>query len=295
LTIKGEGNNTKKNSIKQIRKDKKAVSPALSTMIITGAVISMILVTVVYSNNFLNARLAENEFSSIKQFLSTTGLQIDDIAWTIGRTQTVHYSSRFGNMAFQNETLNYTFEARVGSNWKTLATVETGIIMFNVPASTFSMGNNYFDRISPSLNGAFLQRGSTAPVAHVFALEKLPMAEGNYTRIVVAPTIRMLNSTIAGPQQGATRYYKFYLPTLETGNHLYRSQSISMTGSEITKISESGVNEVKISVTFPNGDEFTGFNSDFFRFDNDSEEVTLPGNSVVELYIGSVIVTLGKV
>ena len=264
-------------------------------MIITGAVVSLILVTMSFANTFLDTRLAENEFYTNKQFLLTTGLQIDDIAWTMGRTQTMRYSSRAGTISFQSVALEYSFEVRVGSEWKTLFTDITGMIMFNMPVSAFSISNNYFERFSPSSNGSFLQIGSTAPVAHVFAVEKLPMAEGNYTRIVVAPTIRMLNSTIAGPQQGVTRYYKFYLPTLETGNHLYRSQSISMTGSEITRISESGVNKVRISVTFPNGDESIGFNSDFFKFDNNSEEVTLPGNSVVELYIGSVIVTLGKV
>ncbi|MCW3998462.1 MAG: hypothetical protein NWF10_07835 [Candidatus Bathyarchaeota archaeon] len=255
----------------------------------------MLLVTMVFANTFLDTRLAENEFNANKQFLLTTGLQIDDIAWTIGRTQTIRYSSRFGTMAFQSAALNYTFEVRIGSAWKTLFSNITGMIMFNMPVEAFSMGNNYFDRISPTSNGSFLQQGSTAPVNHVFGVTNLPMAEGNYTRLVVAPTIRVLNSTIAGPQQGATRYYKFYLPVLEPGTHLYRSQSITMTGSDITKIAESGVNQVKITLTFPNGDESLGFGSNFFKFDHSTEIVNLPGNSVVEFYVGSVIVTLGKV
>ncbi len=255
----------------------------------------MLLVTMVFANTFLDTRLAENEFNANKQFLLTTGLQIDDVAWTIGRTQTIRYSSKFGTMTFQNATLNYTCEVKIGSNWKTLFSHETGMIMFNMPVEAFSIGNNYFDRISPTSNGSFLQQGSTAPVNHVFGVTNLPMAEGNYTRLVLAPTIRMLNSTIAGPQQGATRYYRFYLPILEPGTHLYRSQSITMTGSAITKIAESGVSQVKITVTYPNGDESLGFGPSFFKFDHSSEIVNLPGNSVVEFYIGSVIVTLGKV
>ncbi|MCJ7714362.1 hypothetical protein MUO66_07900, partial [Candidatus Bathyarchaeota archaeon] len=61
----------------------------------------MVLVTAGFANTFLDARLAENEFSTNKQFLLTTALQIDDIAWTVGRTQTVRFSSKFGNMKFQ--------------------------------------------------------------------------------------------------------------------------------------------------------------------------------------------------
>ena len=198
----------------------------------------MILVAMVYANTFLNSQIAQNEFSANKQFMLTTGLQIDDIAWTIGRTQTVRYSSKFGNIKFQSSALSYSFEVNASGTWETVFTNVTGMILYNMPVSTYTFGNNYFERISPTSNGSFLQQGPSAPVSHVFCVEKLPMAEGNYTRIVVVPSIRMLNSTIAGAQQNATNYFKFYLPTLEPGTHLYRSQSITMTGSDITKIVE---------------------------------------------------------
>jgi hypothetical protein len=276
-----------------LRKDKRAVAPAVSTVIVTAAVVVMILVAMGFANTFLDARMAENEFSTNKQFMLTTGLQIDDIAWTIGRTQTVRYSSKYGNMKFLSPAVNYTFEVYDGSNWETLLSNTTGMILFNIPVSTYSISNNYFERIMPSSNGSFLQQGSSAPVSQVFCIEKLPMKEGNYTRIVVVPSIRMLNSTIEGPQGTPTNYYKFYLPALMQGNHLYRSQSITMTGNDITKIVQSGIDKVRITVTFPNDD--SGFDSDFFNFDHISETVDLLDDSVVEFYVGKVIVTLGQV
>jgi hypothetical protein len=264
----------------------------------------MILVAMGFANTFLDARMAENEFSTNKQFMLTTGLQIDDIAWTIGRTQTVRYSSSYGNMKFQPSALNYTFEVFDGSEWEILD-VEglTGMILYNVPVSTYSISNNYFERVMPSSNGSFLQEGPSAPVSHVFCVEKLPMNEGNYTRIVVVPTIRMLTSTIDSPSGTSTSYTKFYLPTLNPGTHLYRSQSITLTGNNITKVVRSGVSQVRINVTFPNGmpDSTQGFDYDFFNFDHTiddyhaSEIVTLPAGSVVEFYVGKVIMTLGQV
>jgi hypothetical protein len=254
----------------------------------------MILVAMGFANNFLDARMAENEYSTNKQFMLTTGLQIDDIAWTIGRTQTVRYSSQYGNMKFLSPAVNYTFEVYDGSQWETLFNATTGMILFNIPVTTYSITNNYFERIMPTSNGSFLQDGSSAPVSQVFCVEKLPMNEGNYTRIVAVPTIRMLNSTIAGPQgPTTTNYFKFYLPTLLQGNHLYRSQSITMTGRDITKIVQNGITQVRITVTFPNDD--SGFNSDFFNSDHASEVVDLPDDSVVEFYVGKVIVTLGQI
>jgi hypothetical protein len=255
----------------------------------------MILVAMSFANNFLDVRMAENEFSANKQFMLTTGLQIDDIAWTIGRTQTVRFSSKYGNVKFQSAALSYSFEVNTTLGWEVLFTNVTGMIMFNIPVSTYSVGNNYFERISPASNGSFLQQGPSAPVSHVFCVEKLPMNEGNYTRIVVVPSIRMLNSTIAGPQQNATNYVKFYLPTLvPSSTNPYLSQSITMSGNDITKVIKSGVNKVRINVTFPN-DGSLGFNSGFFNFDHISETKILPANSVVELYIGKVLVSLGQV
>jgi hypothetical protein len=259
-----------------------------------AAVIVMILVAMGFANNFLDARMAENEFSTNKQFMLTTGLQIDDIAWTIGRTQTVRYSSQYGNMKVQSPAVNYAFEVNMSGVWVPVIANDTGMIMFNIPVSTYSISNNYFERLMPSSNGSFLQQGPSAPVTQVFCIEKLPMNEGNYTRIVVVPSIRMLNSTIAGPGgPTSTNYYKFYLPILKQGTHLYRSQSITMTGNDITKVVRSGVSQVRINVTFPNAP--SGFDSDFFNFDNISETVDLPANSVVEFYIGNVVVTLGQI
>ena len=144
----------------------------------------------------------------------------------------------------------------------------------------------------PSYNGSFLQQGSSAPVTQVFCVEKLPMQEGNYTRIVAIPSIRMLNSTITGPE-GTSYYAKFYLPTLEQGNHQYKSQSITLTGKDVIKIVKNGVDQVRITVTFPNA--ASGFDADFFQFDHITETVTLLPDSVVEFYLGKVIVTLGQV
>jgi hypothetical protein len=286
------GENTGHSHVRSLRKDKRAVSPAISTVILTAAVVVMILVAMGFANTFLDARMAENEFSTNKRFMLTTGLQIDDIAWTIGRTQTVRYSSQYGNMRFQSLAVNYTFEVDTGSGWETLSSNTTGMILFNIPVSTYSVSNNYFERVMPSSNGSFLQEGPSAPVSQVFCVEKLPMIEGNYTRIVAVPSIRMLNSTIEG-QGSTTNYYKFYLPTLVPGNHLYRSQSITMVGSDIAKLVMNNVNQVRINVTFPNA--ASGFDEGFFNFDHLSETVTLIPGSVVEFYVGKVIVTLGQV
>jgi hypothetical protein len=272
------------------RKDRRAVSPAISTVILTSAVVVLLLVTVAFANNFLGARMAENEFSAMEQFMQTVGLQIDDVAWTIGRTQTIRYTSKYGQVNFQSVTLEYSVYVKKGANWMLLLSNQTGIILFNMPTSKYSISNNYFKRIFPSSDSSFLQIGASAPVDHVFTVEKMPMNDGSYIRVVVAPSIRMLNSTIKIGSE-TRNYYKLYLPYLAQGTHPRLSQSITIIGESVTRLTESNVNTIRINVTFPN--ENSGFNREFFNFKNLGEEFIVPPDSIVEVYVGEVKVSLG--
>jgi hypothetical protein len=277
----------KLNPRRSLSRDKKAVSPAISTVILTGVTVVLILVAMNYANGFMSMRMAENEFSANKQFMLTTGLQVDDIAWTVGRTQTSRYTSQYGSIQFQSYALEYTVEVNDGSGWQNLSSVKTGMILYSIPVNMYTVGNGYFEYLS-STNSSFIQEGASAPGASVYCIEKLPMSDGSFVRIVVVPTIRMLESNI-----GSTNYYKFYLPVLNNGQNLYLSESVTLTGNSVTKDIQSGVTDVRINVTFPNAG--LGYTSDFFQFDSLSKTFHLTGNSVVEFYNGNVIVAIGKV
>lgn len=277
-------------SLHSLRRDKRAVSPAISTVILTSAVVVLLVVTIAFANNFLNARMAENEFSAMEQFMQTVGLQIDDVAWIIGRTQTICYASKFGQVCFENEILVYTvYVNKTGQDDVHVANYSVGVLLFNMPISKYSLGNNYYEHIFPS-DRFFLQKGTSAPVSHVYATEKLPMRDGSFIRVVVAPTIRMLNSTIS-MGENKNNYFKFYLPILSNGTSPYHSQSVTLTGKNVLVKTESNVNAVKICVSFPRIGE--GFGSDFFNFDAEEEIVNVPEGSIIEFYTSEVSVSLG--
>jgi hypothetical protein len=278
------------------RKNGKGVSPAISTVMLTSATVVLLLITIVFANNFLNARLAENEFSAMEQFMQTVGLQLDDVAWTIGRTQTIRYASKFGQVSFQSAALNYSVYAKIGASWVRLLNNTTGIILFNMPIYKYSISNNYFRRIIPSSDSSFLQQGTSAPIAQVFTVEKVPMGDGNYIRVVLAPSIRMLNSTITVGQ--TQNYYKLYLPCLVQGSNPRYSQSITIATQNVTGITKSAVNlsSIMINATFPKAtfpDGLPGFNSSFFNFKSTTVTVNIPNGSIVEFYFGEVVVSLG--
>ncbi|MEM3730319.1 MAG: hypothetical protein QW667_02280 [Candidatus Bathyarchaeia archaeon] len=275
-----------KTNLRSFKKNKKAVSPAISTVILTSAIVVLLLVTIVFANNFLNARMAENEFSAVKQFMQTVGLQIDDVAWIPGRTQTISYASKYGSVNFESLALNYS----VYINGLTFfANYSTGILLFNMPISRYSLGNNYFEGIYP-INRCFLQTGTSAPVCYVYVIEKLPMDDGNFIRVVVVPIMRMLSSTISSG--GTTKsYFKFYLPILSAGVNPRYSQSVTLMGKSVAVKPEDGVTSISISAVFPKSS--LGFSSKFFNFNTTTIDVDVPDGSTIEFYTGEVVVSLG--
>jgi hypothetical protein len=267
-------------------------------MILTAAVIVMLMVAMGYASNILNLKLAENEYNSNKQFLQTTGAQMDDVAWAVGRTQTVSYSSKFGSLKYQDLTLTYTLSVHTTSGWEDFA-VTTGAVFFNIPVSAYNLNNNnFFQRFPYTANGSFLLYGAAVPVSQVLCMQKVPMTDGSYVRVVLVPTIRVLASSMTNGET-TTNYYKFYLPTLQGGTSPYQTTSLTLTGQGISKYSSSGVDQVRIAVSFPK--ENVGYNSTFFNFPTNTilldgfSTPKITSNSVVEFYTGQVSVNIGQV
>ena len=285
---------------KNLRRDRRAITPALSTIIVTSAVIVMVLVAMFFANNYLQSTLSQSEYKANRQFMTTEGLQIDDVAWTIGRTQTSVFTSKYGNVNFEPGVITYTFEVNTGT-WQLVGNYTSGIVLFTIPTSLVSLGNGYFERIYPT-NGSFLQQGSTASVSQIFVSQKNSLARGSGLRIVAVPTIRMLNSTIViGAQQ--QNYFKFYLPVLSRGINLYASQSITQTSTGVLKLAIPNVTQIRVNASITPAAQALGYDlgnlnstTSFFRFQSQSMTYPPTGSltpSTMELYIANVTVSLG--
>ena len=269
---------------------KRGMSPVISTVIMTGAMVVILSVALVFANNLLWSRVAEGDFDSARQLMQSVGLQIDDVAWTVGRTQTIRYASQYGDIEFEADVLNYT--VTVNGEEKSY---ETGILMFNIPTSRYSISDDYWAKIYPERDENLTLKGTSAPVARVFAVESTPMPDGKYIRVVVAPSIRVLYSNITtGNPPTTTHYVRMYLPVLKLGNSPRLSQSITLTGKSLNATTKTDVNSISVTVSFPK--EGSGFVPDFFKFPGDNPEnfdFTEYGDVVLELYVSEVSVAFG--
>jgi flagellin-like protein len=268
---------------KLLRKDRRGLSPVISTVIMTAAIIVLVLVAMSYGQSYLTLSIAQNEFNTNEQFMQTTGLQIDNVAWMIGRAQTIQYSSTYGSLQVLPDALTYTVQMFNGATLVNTATLQTGIILYNVPTTEYSLGKNYLHPIGSS-NSSFLQSGSAAPDSYAYAIEKLPMSDGNFLRIVVVPTIRMMTTTV-----GNEKYTEFYMPILTNGTSPGLSQSVTLICKNVNQYLQSGITQITITASFPMDSK--GFDSAFFPFQTTTQTLAL--DSTVQLYVGEVSVSLG--
>jgi len=272
---------------------KRGISPAISSVIMTGAIVAILSVTLIFANNLLWSRVAEGDFDSSKQLMHTVGLQIDDVAWTVGRTETIRYASQYGEVVLEPSILNYTVTVNDGQEEYEFS---TGALMFNLPTSRHSITNGYWENIFPSQNESLTLKGTSAPVVRVFAVERMPMSDGSYIRVVVAPAVRVLNSSIS-TSSSSTYYIKMYLPVLTAGEAPRLSQSITLTGESFAANTVNDVESISVTVGFPKGASPENFDSDFFNFPYNSEDIPVPtsgyANVVLELYLSEVSVEFG--
>jgi hypothetical protein len=271
---------------------KRGMSPVVSTVIMTGAMVAILSVALVFANNLLWSRVAEGDFDSSKQLMQSVALQIDDVAWTTGRTETIRYASQYGDIEFKPDVLNYTINVTVGAVVHSY-NYSTGVLMFNIPTSRYSISDDYWERVFPETDKNLTLKGTSAPIARVFAIESTPMPDGKYIRVVTAPSIRVLNSSIT---TGTSTYYiKIYLPVLNVTYSPRISQSITLTGESLNAYTLNDVDSIDVAVSFPGAG--SGFNSTFFNFPFDSETISVPSsgysNVVVELYVSEVSVAFG--
>ncbi len=273
-----------------------AISPVISTVIMTGAMVAILSVALVFANNLLWSRVAEGDFDSSRQLMQSVGLQIDDVAWTTGRKETIRYASQYGDIEFESSVLTYNVSVVTGAGSSEFSNT-TGALMFNLPTSRYSIGDDYWARIFPETDESLTLTGTSAPVARVFAIERTPMPDGKYIRVVAAPSIRVLFSSINASDN--TYYVRMYLPVLSAGESPRLSQSITLAGESVKAHTLDNVQSISVTVDFPRGTS-GDFDSAFFNFPNDSEVFDFSAfysagydNVVLELYVSEVSVGFG--
>ena len=261
-------------------------------MLITVTTLS---ITLVFVQSNLTRGEAENNFVFAKVFMKTLGLQVDDVAWQTGQMDTIQYSSRDGEMFLREGILEYEIKVKyVGESEETINYVLNGLF-FSVPISKYSLDNSYFTELLPGDMSTLILSRSTDPVTRVFVVQKNPIGpegtyESEYIRIGVIPVIRATSYNITTPTgvgTTTTKYCKLLLAKLQTGLGTPSApQYVTLLGTDITAKVLKGVETLTVTVSYPRSGEY--YNSEFFRFPQETQTLNFEGGAEVEIYVSTV-------
>ncbi|MCJ7633493.1 hypothetical protein MUP77_14040, partial [Candidatus Bathyarchaeota archaeon] len=94
----------------KLKRNRRAIAPIISTLILMAVIMFAISVTLTFVQKNLSLRGSENDFNSMKTFMRTVGLQVDDVAWVEGRTETTRYTTQFGGITLSDPLINYSVQ-----------------------------------------------------------------------------------------------------------------------------------------------------------------------------------------
>ncbi|MDG6222069.1 MAG: hypothetical protein QCH99_02265 [Candidatus Bathyarchaeota archaeon] len=288
--------------LRKKRSSKLGLSPVISSVIMTGAMIAILSVALGFANSFLWARVAESDYASSKQLMQSVGLQIDDVAWTTGRTGTITYATQYGDVELETDVLTYNVSVETQTSENPIVfSYDTGALMFNMPTYHYSISDDYWVQLypHPAYDTSLVLNGTSAPIARVFEVEQVPMIDGDYIRVVAAPAIRVLHSSINSTANAA--YVRMYLPVLSAGESPRLYQSLTLKGESVLATTLNKVNNITVTVDFRDRHIVNGFNSNFFNFPSETSFFNFISyygdggydNVVLELYLSEVSVAFG--
>jgi len=193
---------------RQIIKDKKAASPAISMVIITAATVILVLVAGSFATIVLDRQQAETEFNAIEKSILALDDAIRDVAWKNGASRSVRFTISKGS--FQAVSPARSVEINYGEN--DLYSFDTSVIKYAMSDSYIALVNEESYIIGDADPAVSSVSDSVAQV--------LLAHESGYAIISLGYRIRISNEGIANVIVGGTttavNYVNIYITELSS-------------------------------------------------------------------------------
>ena len=247
-------------SKRSLIKNRRGVSPAVSTVIITAASVVLVLVAANYALQVLQSQRAVAEFDTVQNSILAFDDAVRDIAWDRSGSRSIRFTNSYGNMRLiaNGRTINITASGLNGafSDEFTTATVKyqmpTGYGMPGV-GSSYILGDSasVISKLTDSLGQVFVQHESgfntvtlnyRVRIAEEGSMDVAGVGKVNYVDIFVI-RLNCNNSAIGGD---------FNLVCKNIGLKTTQSTMYTVTGPLSISVSDGTKalpDEVKLNLT----------------------------------------------
>jgi len=120
---------------RQIIKDKKAASPAISMVIITAATVVLVLIAGSFATIVLDRQQAETEFNAVQKSILALDDAIKDVAWKNGASRSVRFTTRKGSFLGFSSTRS----VEINFNEDSLYSFDTSVIKYAMSDSYIAL------------------------------------------------------------------------------------------------------------------------------------------------------------
>jgi len=145
----------------------KAVSYAISAVIITAVTVTLVVVAAMYAYQVLEQQRGAAEFDVAKNSILAFDDALQDAAWKLNASRMVRFKVEFGSLELTSNALTLDVSARIGNSSEnyTLGSVSTGIIRYSIENRYVTLGANYTSYILGS--DSLIVNGSTESLGRV--------------------------------------------------------------------------------------------------------------------------------
>jgi hypothetical protein len=133
----------KRLSIPLLRQNK-AVSTAISAVIITAVTVGLVMVVAFYAYQVLEQRRGAAEFDVAKKAILTFDDALQDVAWKINASRMVRFKVDYGALELIPNANTLNVSAKIGESGEyPLASVSTGLMRYSIDTRYVTFGENY--------------------------------------------------------------------------------------------------------------------------------------------------------
>ncbi len=123
---------------RRISKNKRAASPAISTVIITAVTVVLVLITGTYANQVLERQRGSAELETVKKSILSFDDAIRDVAWDRDSSRSVRFTVNYGDLRLLPDALTLAVSVQGYQNASYSST--TGYVRYSISTSYVTMG-----------------------------------------------------------------------------------------------------------------------------------------------------------
>jgi hypothetical protein len=122
-------------SKRNLKKNRRGVSPAVSTVIITAASVVLVLVAANFALQVLQSQRAIAEFDTAKKSILAFDDAVRDIAWDQSGSRSIRFTNSYGNLRLipNDKTFNINFAGLNNTSNGNLFTFKTASVKYQMP------------------------------------------------------------------------------------------------------------------------------------------------------------------